>query len=99
MRVLNTSFGFTIKLGGEHFGGFFNYHHKGIEQVKMSFRRLPRKPGKGFVYEQVYYFRCMNDRWILWDLDRKAPRQRVKGDSAAYAVFREAFGLAQLAEA
>ncbi len=99
MRVLNSNFGFTVKVGDEHFGGNFNHHLNGVELVKMTFRRLPKKKTNGFIYEQVNYFCNIKGKWILWDIVRKAPKSRSDEDAAAFAVFREAYGLSLLAEA
>jgi hypothetical protein len=98
MRVLNSNFNFTVKVGKEHFGGQFNYHQNGAEVVKMSFRRFPAKKTQGFIYEQVNYLRNIDGRWTLWDMNRKAPKYHNDEDQAVYAVFREAYGLSLLDE-
>jgi len=99
MRVMNSNFHFTVKVGQDHYGGQFHYVRNGAETVKISFRRLPQKKSNGFNYEQVNYLRQVNGRWILWDMNRRGPKYNNEQDRAAYAVFREAFGLSLLDEA
>ncbi|RYY26974.1 MAG: hypothetical protein EOO04_10000 [Chitinophagaceae bacterium] len=99
MRVLNENFSFTVKVNGEHFGGHFSYHRKGADVVKISCRRVQRKESKGYPYEQVNYLRLVKGKWILWDMNRRAPKGNQDNDNAIYAVFKEAYSLAQLAEA
>lgn len=99
MRVLNSNFHFTVKVGEDHFGGQFRYHRNGEEVVKMSFRKFPKKRTEGFTYEQVNYLRNVAGRWVLWDMNRRAPQYRSENDSAVYAIFREAYGLSLLDEA
>ena len=96
MKVLNSSFTFTVKVGQEHFGGHFDYQKKNAEVVKMSFRKLPKAEGNGYRYSQVNYLRLVNNEWVLWDINMKAPKQNTKDDGAVYYIFREAYGLAQL---
>ena len=98
MRVVNSNFNFTVKIGTDHFGGQFHYAKNGAEVVKISFRRLPQKRSNGFACEQVNYLRKVNGRWILWDVNRRAPKNNSEHDRAAYAIFREAFGLSLLDE-
>jgi hypothetical protein len=95
---MNSNFSFTVKVGQEHFAGHFNYHQNGAETVKMSFRRVPHK-NRGMTFDKISYLRNVNGQWRLWDITRKAPKNMNEGDKAAYAVFREAYGLAMLAEA
>jgi len=99
MRVVNSNFNFTVKVGSDHYGGQFNYAKNGSETVKISFRRLPQRRGNGFAYEQVNYLRNINGNWIIWDMNRRAPKYISEHDRATYAVFREAFGLSLLDEA
>src|SRR5688572_3200807 len=96
MKVLNSNFTFTVKVGQEHFGGHFNYQKRGADVVKMSFRKLPKAKGNGYHYTQVKYLRLMDNQWVLWDMNRRAPKYNSKEDSAIYYIFREAYGLAQL---
>jgi hypothetical protein len=96
MKVLNSNFTFTVKVGQEHFGGHFDYKKRNSEVVKMSFRKLPKASGNGYHYTQVNYLRRVNDEWVLWDMNRKAPKYNSKDDRAVYFIFREAYGLAQL---
>ena len=99
MKVLNSNFAFTVKVGQEHFGGTFDYQKKSNEVVKISFSRRPKLQNKGYHYTQVNYLRCVNEKWVLWDMNRKAPKYNSKDDTSIYQVFREAWGLAQLHEA
>lgn len=98
MRVLNSNFNFTVKVGAEHFGGHFSYHSNGAEMVKMSFRRLPRQQDKGYAVPRISHLKLMDGKWTLWDVQRQTP-VRHTDDHAVYAVFREAFGLSLLDEA
>jgi hypothetical protein len=98
MRVVNSNFSFTVKVGADHFGGQFQYARNGAETVKISFRRLPQKRGNGYAYEQTNHLKKVNGRWVLWDLNRSAPKYNSEHDRATYAVFREAYGLSLLDE-
>ena len=98
MKVMNSNFSFTVKVGAEHFSGHFNYHQNGSEVVKMSFRRLVKNQNDD-AGEQVIYLRNLNGQWMLWDMLRKAPKYTHEEDKAVYGIFREAFGLALLNEA
>jgi hypothetical protein len=99
MRVLNTDFAFTVKVGKDHFGGHFEYQKNGAETVKMSFRRLPAKKENGYAFTQVNYLRLQNGEWMLWDVNRKVPKNLNQDDNSTYAIFREALALSQLVEA
>lgn len=99
MKVVNSNFNFTVKVGSDHFGGQFQYVRNNAETVTISFRRLPKKDSNGYAYEQVNYLRKLQGRWILWDANRRAPKHHGELDRAAYAVFREAFHLSLLDEA
>jgi hypothetical protein len=99
MRVLNTDFAFTVKVGKDHFGGHFEYQKNGAETVKMSFRRLPVVKENGLAFTQVNYLRLQNGQWLLWDVNRKTPKTAKQDDIAVFAIFREALALSQLAEA
>jgi len=99
MRVLNGNFNFTVKVQDDHFAGQFSYHRKGADIIKISCRRLPKKRTDGYPYEQVNYLRLQNGKWILWDMNRRAPKYNHDTDGAVYAIFREAYHLAMVAEA
>jgi hypothetical protein len=99
MSVVNNNFNFTVKVAGEHYGGEFNYAKNGVEMVKLTFRRLPVKSKNGYSFDQTRYLRNVRGQWMFWDFKRRAPRALDKQDHAAYAVFREAYGLSLLNEA
>lgn len=99
MKVVNSSFNFTVKVGTDHYGGQFDYAKNGEEVVKISFRRLPKNRGNGLAYEQINYLRKLNGQWIIWDVKRRQPKYNTAEDTAVYGVFREAFGLSLLDEA
>jgi hypothetical protein len=99
MKALNSGFNFTVKLGQDHFAGRFEYKNKGVEIIRISCHKLPKNRNNGYAYNQVNYLRWMDGKWILWDVNRKAPKNVTQEDRTTYTVFREAYGLAQLHEA
>ena len=98
MRIMNSNFSFTVKVGQEHFAGHFNYHQNGAEMVKISFRRVAKK-SRGMAFDKISYLRHVDGRWLLWDINRRSPKNSNESDKAIFAVFREAYALAMLDEA